>query len=225
MTPSILGAGFGRTGTHSLKVALERLGFGPCHHMYRIRQMPDQVRIWRDIAYGAPLDPDTALEGFASQVDWPASFFWRQTSRHFPNAKVILTDRDPDLWYDSLARTIIPGSLLGREKAPDPVNRDASDMIAKLILEGLFEGRYDDRDFVIGKFLAHRQEVIDTLPAERLLVFQTKQGWDPLCNFLGVPIPDEPFPRTNSAEEFVARKPYLHDGGNRPKSPNGSQGQ
>jgi hypothetical protein len=206
----IIGAGFGRTGTHSLKSALDQIGFAPCHHMYEVRKRPEQVRLWLDVASGAPLDPDLAFAGFVSQVDWPASVFWRDLITHWPDAKVILTDRDPESWYDSMSRTIIPGTLLGRWKDADPVNRDASEMIYKLVLQGLLEGRYDDRAFCIERFLSNREEVIATVPTDRLFVFRTADGWGPLCKFLDVPVPDEPFPRTNSAAEFIARKPYMN---------------
>lgn len=211
MTLKIIGAGFGRTGTHSLKLALDRLGYAPCHHMYEVRRMPEQVRLWLDIASGAAFNPDVAMAGFVSQVDWPASVFWRRLIDEYSDAKVILTDRDPNSWYDSLSKTIIPGTLLGREKDTDPVNRDASEMIYRLILQGLFEGRYEDRAFCIEKYLSHRDEVIDTVPADRLLVLRSGDGWSPLCDFLGLPVPMEPFPRTNSMAEFIARKPYMSD--------------
>lgn len=211
MTLEILGAGFGRTGTHSLKTALEMLGHGPCHHMYEVRQIPEQVDWWHDIADGATPDWDRVFAGFRSQVDWPASAYWPQLVQHFPHAKVILTDRDPEGWYASISRTILPATLIGRVEDPDPVNRRASDLIYKIALEGIFEGRLADKDFAVSKLMENRRAVIDAVPPERLLVFDTAMGWAPLCAFLGVDVPDAPFPQTNSVAEFRQRKPYLGD--------------
>jgi len=209
LTLKVLGAGFGRTGTHSLKLALEQLGFGPCHHMYEVRQRPEQVESWLAAARGESLNWGEVFDGFASQVDWPASYFWKDLSAFYPDAKVILTDRDPQSWYKSISRTILPATEIGRHEDPDPTNRKASEMIYQIALENIFKGRLGDEDFAISTMLAHRQHVIDTIPAERLLVLNTADGWAPLCDFLKVEQPDEPFPRSNSAKEFIARKPYL----------------
>lgn len=164
---------------------------------------------WLDAARGASLNWDEVFDGFASQVDWPASCFWRELIEKYPDAKVILTDRDGDGWYRSISRTILPATEKGRHEDPDPINRDASEVIYQLVLEGIFKGQLSDRDAAINQLLAHRQDVIDTVPAERLLIFNAKMGWRPLCEFLGVAVPDTPFPQTNSVKEFRDRKPYL----------------
>ena len=209
MSLKVLGAGFGRTGTYSLKIALEILGFGRCHHMYEVRQRPEQVAWWMAAARGEILNWDEVFDGFVSQVDWPASYFWRDLSSHFPEAKVILTDRDPDEWYESIRRTILPASEIGRIKDPDPVNRMASEMMYQIALKGIFRGRLADRDFAIALMRAHRQEVIETIAPDRLLVFGVGDGWKPLCEFLEVPVPSTEYPSGNSVAEFRARKPYL----------------
>ncbi len=211
MTLRILGAGFGRTGTLSLKFALDALGFGPCHHMYEVRKRPKQVAWWSEACRGEKLDWNRVFAGFGSQVDWPGSVFWRDLVVHYPDAKVILTDRDPDAWYESISRTILPASEIGRFSDPDPVNRQGSEMIYQLVLQGLFEGRMSDREYAIAKLVEHRDEVIRAVPPERLLVFRPGDGWGPLCDFLNVPKPDGPFPRGNSVAEFRALKPYLDD--------------
>ncbi len=135
--------------------------------------------------------------------------FWKDLIVHYPNAKVILTDRDPDAWYESISQTILPASEIGRHKDPDPLNRHGSEIIYQLVLQRLFEGRMGEREFAINKFLEHRQEVIDTIPADRLLVYRAGDGWEPLCQFLSVPIPNVDFPRGNSIAEFRQRKQYL----------------
>ena len=209
MALKVLGAGFGRTGTFSLKAALDLIGFAPCHHMYEVRKSARQVDLWHDAAMGTLPDWDVAFDGYTAQVDWPASVFWKELTQYYPDAKVILTDRDPDSWYESISRTILPASEIGRFKDPDPVNRKASDMMYHLALQGIFDGRLGDREYAIKRFLDHRQEVIATIPSHRLLVFGVGDGWEPLCDFLDLPIPDQPFPRGNSTSEFRARKPYL----------------
>lgn len=209
MPMKILGAGFGRTGTFSLKRALETLGFGPCHHMYEVRQRPDQVELWMSAATGQKPDWSEAFKGFQSQVDWPASAYWKELHAHFPQAKVILTDRDPEAWYESIRQTILPASEIGRHADANPIGRKASEMMYKTALLGIFEGRLQEKDFAIQRMLDHRQEVIDTIPPEQLLVFGVGDGWEPLCRFLSVPEPDGPFPSGNSVKDFRALKPYL----------------
>lgn len=211
MTLDVLGAGFGRTGTYSLKLALEALDFGPCHHMYEVRRDPQQVDWWLAASKGAKLDWDAVFDGYRSQVDWPASYYWRELAAHFTDARVILTDRDPDSWYESISQTILPASERGRFEEPDETNRKASEMIYRIALQGIFEGRLGERDYAISRMMRHREEVIETIPKDRLLVYGVGDGWEPLCRFLGVPVPDIPYPRGNSVAEFIERKPYLKE--------------
>jgi len=185
------------------------LGFGPCHHMYEVRKSQQQVDRWHEVALGQTPNWERLFEGYASQVDWPASVYWKDLCAQFPNAKVILTDRDPEAWYESISRTILPASEIGRLHDPDPLNRKASDMMYHIVLQGIFEGRLADRDFAIKRMKDHRQEVIDTVDPDRLLVFRAGQNWKPLCEFLDVPILEEQFPNGNSVADFLARKPYL----------------
>lgn len=205
----VIGANFGRTGTYSLKVALDMLGFGPCHHMYEVRQSPRQIGLWDGIARGAQPDWDDVFQGFGSQVDWPASAWWKDLARHYPEAKVILTVRDPESWYDSISKTILMSSTIGRTQDPDPTGRIGSDIIYRIVLEGIFRGRLTDKAYAIDVFNRHQQEVIESLPPERLLVYDVHDQWDPLCAFLGVDVPDAPFPEGNSVADFRARKGYL----------------
>lgn len=206
---NIIGAGFGRTGTQSLKQAIEILGFGPCHHMYEVRSSPRQIKLWQAIAAGAPADWDAVFEGYSAQVDWPAAAYWREIAAHFPQAKVILTLRDPSDWYESMLQTIVLSSTIGAKQDPDANGRAGSEIIRKVALEGIFQGRITDRAFALERFARHRQEVVETIPPERLLVFDVREGWGPLCAFLNRPVPETPFPSSNSVSEFRARKPYL----------------
>lgn len=200
----VLGAGVGRTGTDSLKLAINRLGFGPCHHMQAVIQnMPAQVPLWA-AALDGRADWGAIFDGFSSAVDWPTAGFFRELASAYPDAKFILTYRDPDSWADSFSETICK-ALAMRGEAPLPPERKAwMEMVCGVIEKSGFpEGL--NRDALIKAFIVHNETVIQTIPASRLLVYQVKEGWEPLCDFLGVPVPDEPFPRSNDRQEFWDR--------------------
>lgn len=205
MTLAVVGAGFGRTGTLSLKGALETLGLGPCYHMTEVFAHPKHVPVWRQAAEGGAVDWDTLFAGYAATVDWPACAFWRQLVRHWPTAKVILTVRDPARWYESVSKTI--HQAMQRElpdDAPEAAHAHLA-MVRRLILEGTFDGRFEDRDHAIAVYEAHNEAVRREVPPARLLVFEVVEGWAPLCRFLDRPEPDASFPRVNSSDEFRAR--------------------
>ncbi len=199
----VIGAGFGRTGTLSLKAALERLGFGPCHHMLGMLERPEEISRWRDAAKGAPVDWDEIYHGYRSSVDWPGARFWRELTGHFPEAKVILGVRDPESWYDSALRTIHRAAVDDSPVPSGPLTEMRA-MSREVVWDGLFEGRFTDREFALRTFEEHIAAVRREIPAGRLLEFEAAQGWEPLCAFLGVPVPDEPFPRSNDQEQFAA---------------------
>jgi len=204
MTIKVVGAGFGRTGTLSLKIGLEMLGFDKCYHMYEVFQNEGHCEIWRALGRGERIDWDALFVGYQASVDWPSCNFWQEQLQHFPKAKVILSRRDPERWYESVMNTIYPSSL-GARSAEDPRARAHGEMAFELIWDGVFHGRMDDRDYAIGRYLAHNQRVIDTVPADRLLVFEAAEGWPPLCEFLDCPVPDQDYPSTNSTAEFQER--------------------
>jgi hypothetical protein len=200
MALEIIGAGFGRTGTYSLKAALERLGFGPCHHMSEVINDPEQVTLWAEVAGGRP-DFERIFAGFRSAVDFPVSAYWQDVFAVTPNAKVILSDRDPEDWYGSFSQTILPLIL---DKAAWPDTRRAwFEMIDKVIIGKAMGGRAD-REGILAAYRANA-EAARALEAEgRALVFRSRDGWAPLCDFLGVAVPDEPYPKTNPRAEFFA---------------------
>lgn len=197
----VIGAGFGRTGTFSLKMALERLGFGPCHHMVALFENPDRVRLWRKAARGESVDWNEVYRGYRSTVDWPGARFWRELTEHYPAAKVVLSTRDPEHWYDSVLGTIHRAAMDDSPLA-SPLLTEMRAMSREVVWDGLFDGRFTDRDHSLRIFNDHIEAVRGQLPANRLLVFEVAQGWKPLCEFLGKPVPDEPFPRRNRREEF-----------------------
>ncbi|MFI7599750.1 sulfotransferase family protein [Actinoplanes sp. NPDC049681] len=196
----VIGVGFGRTGTLSLKEALERLGFGPCLHMVPLLDDPGRAALFRRAAQGDPAGLRKAFEGYRSTVDWPGTYFWRELIAEHPGAKVVLTVRDPDAWYDSAYRTIYQAALRAPRGEGSPVS-----MIETVIWAGTFGGRFADREHAIRVFEQHNAAVRREVPADRLLDFRVADGWEPLCAFLGVPVPDEPFPRTNDTAAFQER--------------------
>ncbi|MBI1416604.1 MAG: sulfotransferase family protein [Limimaricola sp.] len=212
MALQVIGAGFGRTGTHSLKLALEALGLGPCHHLYEVRDNPALLPPWQEAAAGRLPDWDRLFAGFGAAVDWPASCYWRVLARHYPQAKVILTVRDPDDWFESLRQTVIRSITLGRLQDPNPHTRAVAEMIYQTVYVGLFQGRMEERAYMLDAFSRWRREVEADLSPDRLLIYDVREGWGPLCAFLGREAPKEAFPRTNSIEEFLSRKPFLSDG-------------
>ncbi len=196
MALKVIGAGLGRTATFSMKFALEHLGFGPCYHMTELlaggrRNMP----LWLDVVHGQP-DWDTIFEGYQSTTDYPACSYWRELADHYPDAKVVLSVRDADKWFDSVSATIFSEQMLG-SLAGSP----AEAMLQGTIFNA-FDGRVKDRAFMTDWFNRRNQQVVDALPSERLLVHSPREGWEPLCAFLGVPVPDVPFPRVNSRDEI-----------------------
>jgi hypothetical protein len=205
VTLQLIGAGFGRTGTLSLKAALEQLGYGPCHHMLEVMGKPEHVALWRDAAEGRSVDWAEVYAGYAATVDWPGCTFWRELVELHPDAKVILTLRDRDAWYES-ARSTIYQALNGvlPAEAPDWL-ADQLAMARKLILERTFSGRFEDRTHAMDVFDAHNQSVKESIAANRLLVFEVADGWGPLCQFLDRPVPDGDFPHLNEGAAFRAR--------------------
>jgi Sulfotransferase domain len=204
MTLAVIGAGFGRTGTLSLKGALEQLGFGPCYHMVEVIEHPEHVGFWERAAAGDRVDWDQILSGYRAAVDWPACNFYAPLAEHYPEAKVILTERDPERWYESARATIFP--RITRAVAPgDAVALARARMQRAIVIEQAFGGEIADRAHVLAVFREHLAAVRRTIPPERLLVYRVADGWAPLCRFLGRPVPDAPFPHANSTEDFRRR--------------------
>lgn len=198
----VIGAGVGRTGTYSLKLAVNQLGLGPCHHMEAVLQsISDQVPLWNDVLSGHP-DWQAVYSGFESAVDWPTACFFRELGATYPLARFVLTTRDPEKWADSFAATIY--KLIG-ERDQAPLDKKAwLEMAAGVIARTGFPAGMSQEELARA-YVAHNEAVKAAIPASRLLVYQVKDGWDPLCQFLGMPVPAEPFPRTNHRAEFWDR--------------------
>ena len=204
----VIGAGFGRTGTMSQKAALEQLGFGPSFHMIDVARRPELLPDWQAAVDGEAVDWATLFEGWESTVDWPACTFWEEIWAAFPDAKVLLSVREEEAWYASCAKSIHASAQAAAkgelEGGTVEVSAEAMKMINGLIWDGTFEGRFDDKDFAIGVYRAHNDYVQSKVPADRLLVYEVKEGWGPLCEFLEVAVPDGPMPHLNDATSFRA---------------------
>jgi len=212
----VIGAGFGRTGTLSLKAALEELGFGPCYHMVELFENPEHVEFWDEapdkVARGEPVDWEVVFSGYEATVDWPGCFFYKELMQAYPDAKVLLSVRDPESWYDSAWSTIARGPRSGATPARSlffrlaqlavPSMRRVPSMVNKVISDGTFDGRFEDREYAVKVFVRHIDEVKERVPAEKLLVYEVREGWGPLCEFLGVEAPEKPFPHLNDREGF-----------------------
>ncbi|HZS90101.1 MAG TPA: sulfotransferase [Chloroflexota bacterium] len=201
----LIGAGFPRTGTMSTKFALEQLGLSPCYHFVTQFERPQDVKTWRAAADGEAVDWAGFLKDFPAAVDWPQSIFYKQQMVAFPEAKVLLNVRDPEKWYESMSTTVYIASRSGLSDSPDTMLGGAARMIDKAGWQGIFHGRFEDKDYALEQFEKWNQDVIATVPADRLLVWEVTQGWEPLCAFLGLPVPDAPFPRVNDAAAFRER--------------------
>jgi hypothetical protein len=208
----VIGVGFGRTGTASLKLALEQLGLDPCYHMAEVLAAPERIDDWARVANGEPVSWDEVFRGYQATVDWPGAAVWKELVDAYPDAKVLLSVRDPEKWYTSASNTIFQNMRSSRsavEKAlgfvvglTRPAFRTFGPTMQRLIVERQLGGDVEDRATVLRSFEAHTAAVQAYVPASRLLTYEVTQGWEPLCEFLGVPVPDTPFPRVNDTEAF-----------------------
>lgn len=212
MALRIVGAGVGRTGTESLKLALERLLGGRCYHMLEVLSHPESVAYWSSAGRGRMPDWDQVFEGYVAAVDWPAAAYWPELSVAFPDALVLLSTRaSAEEWYRSASQTIFaidPSKMPG---AGDP---------------GFVEGMFSRFTFELDNPLAamaayetHNRKVRESVEPGRLVEWQPGDGWDPLCRALGLPAPGEPFPHVNTTEMFRRRLADFQPPGSDPGRP------
>lgn len=201
MTLRVVGAGLGRTGTHSLKVALERLLGAPCYHMLEVLAHPEHIAWWRQAIAGATPRWEDLLAGYAAAVDWPVAAFWDELSVAHPDAVVLLSVRDADSWWSSASHTIF--DVQRREPPPDPPFRELSEMVTALLTQR-FTPHWGDEHAAKAAYRRHNEQVRATVAPERLLEWRAGDGWAPICAALDLPVPDEPFPHVNTTSEFRA---------------------
>ncbi|MEO0599995.1 MAG: sulfotransferase family protein [Myxococcota bacterium] len=202
----IIGAGTGRTGTLSMKSAFETLGFGPCHHMEEVLRHPSEIGTWERAARGRPVDWAAFMGRWGSCVDFPSALYWRELREAFPEARVVLTVREPEDWFASINQTIRAvwrpwtSRLVARHLpilgAPHEVTFPHP--VGRAVLVG-------SKAEAIAAYLEHNAAVRREVPDEQLLVFEVAEGWGPLCDFLGVDVPHTAFPRRNDRDVFLRR--------------------
>lgn len=197
MSLKVIGAGLPRTATWSQKLALEQLGFGPCYHMSEALEHPDHWPQWEAAAAGRPVDWEALFKGWGSTTDAPGCHFYTELMAAFPDAKVVLSMRDPEKWFASTQNTILSDAVAGFHGARGSLG----------MVEAVGWGtdpRLHDKAWMLDRYHRHAEEVKRAVPADRLLVYQVSDGWAPLCGFLGVPVPDATFPQVNSTDDFKA---------------------
>jgi Sulfotransferase domain len=210
----VIGAGLPRTGTLTQKLALEQLGFGPCYHWVNVLADLDQVELWNRALDGEQVW-DEVFEGHAATVDWPGGYFYRELLEAYPDAKVLLSVRDPQKWEHSFRETIVAlrhGESLMRLLSSargeiDPRWRRYLELVDRMFWgpQGSFADGYAEPAQLMEQMVCHNDEVKRVVPAERLLVWQVTDGWEPLCEFLDVPVPAGPLPHENDRETFLER--------------------
>jgi hypothetical protein len=201
MTLKVIGAGFGRTGTLSLKTALEKLGFEKCYHMVEILKSFRDMKYWTEIMRGGKAEWEALFNGYQAALDWPVAAYYRDLMTVYPDAKVILTVRDPHSWHRSIMTTLYQAqrkSVVRLTRIIPPLHRFLHAM-EYAIWQDLFQDKLEDKDYAIKVFNKHIEEVKRVVPPERLLIFEARQGWEPLCSFLNVPVPvDQPYPHRHN---------------------------
>ncbi len=220
MAIKVLGTGLGRTGTMSLKMALEHLEGGKCFHMVELMKEPHRLPYLKKRTKEGKVDWESLFEGFNCCVDYPICLYYKELIEVYPNLKIVHTLRDSESWYDSVKETIYKGKpkngkdilrmIFNMIRSSDfrkvaPVFRFADEVI----WSGQFQSRFEDKAFAISIYERHLEEVKAFVPKENLLLFDVREGWSPLCRFLNKPVPNVPFPKTNQKVEFVRKMDKL----------------
>jgi Sulfotransferase domain len=210
MALRVVGAGLGRTGTNSLKVALEQLLGGPCYHMFELARRDADTPAWRAAVRGKAVDWHALLGEYVATVDWPACAFWSELWEANPEAIVLLSTRDSaQTWWESMERTIVP--TISGELAPDePATARRRAMVVEMMGER-FTPDWSDRDAAISAYERHNEQVRQAVPAERLIDWRPSDGWEPICAALQLPVPPTSFPRENTTADFRARLGLPHE--------------
>jgi hypothetical protein len=218
----VVNLGLGRTGTISLKCAVENLGFGKCYHFAEMYHHPEHIPMWLSVNRGEKIDWDKLFEGYQATVYW-TSYGYLDLLEHYPEAKVILTVRDPETWYRSTYDTLYKYnrmtpfrklSLLTMGLFKPELKRLSAmwQLNEQILWQNTYKGQFHNKKFAMEIFLEYIEEVKRKVPADRLLVFNVKDGWQPLCHFLKVPVPDTPFPRVNDSASFIAWRTGIFKG-------------
>lgn len=207
----IIGAGLGRTGTESLKKALEHLGYTKCYHMFELMQNGEMLEQWQRLRRGELPDYEMLFRDYQSAVDFPAAMYYREFMKQYPDARVILTIRNADNWYSSAQKTIFKGmpkpiyyvfKMMGKFIKKARLMVQVYEYAQEIVKKDFFNDRFDDKEYCKNIFNEWNEEVKRTVPGDKLLVFEVKDGWEPLCRFLGKSVPEITFPKSNDSDNF-----------------------
>jgi len=197
MSLTIVGAGLGRTGTSSLQEALSIVLNGPVFHMGEVFANLDSVSAWHAAVDGAPTDWESLLAGYRATLDWPAVTCWREIAAVNPEALVLLSSRSSaEAWWNSVSNTLF--AVLDREFPPHLLPMRAMN-------EAMFERltpHWRDRDAAMAAYDAHNAAVRKEVPSDRLIDWQPRDGWEPICAALRIAVPARAFPHANRSEDF-----------------------
>lgn len=196
---SVIGAGYGRTGTLSLKFALELLGYNKCHHMIEVINNPGEAEKWLAAIGSRSVNWDAMLSGYQATIDWPACHFYQELADYYPRAKVLLSVRNPEEWFESISATTL--RVIAKRIESGQIPREGN-LGTELVVKAAFQGEIEDAEHGVAMFNQHIEKVKSSIEPDRLLIYDVREGWGPLCAFLGKPVPDTPFPRVNSRDEF-----------------------
>ena len=195
----LIGAGFGRSGTMSIKSALEQLGCGPCYHMKITLKRYHHMRFFMQAWAGRKVNWKKFFRRYNSVVDWPACAFYRELMNEFPDAKVLLNVREPESWYESMKETI----FAIQPAFPWWFPRIVRTMHDEIIWSGSLKGVFENREKTLEVYRQYIEDVKSTVPADRLLVYNVNEGWKPLCDYLGIPVPEgKSYPYINERKSF-----------------------
>lgn len=213
MELKIIGAGFPRTGTTTLKIALEQLGFFKTYHFKDLMMNPASVTYWNELENKGDTNFEALFDGYVATVDFPGYPYYKILLEKYPNAKIILTKRDFEAWYASTQKTIAkvgPETISSRPELASKLatnkrlwdTQECFKFFKNTYIKKQFGNQFDSRSMAEKVFYDHIREVIAFVPKEQLLVYDVREGWEPLCSFLSVPIPAEEFPHLNKGENF-----------------------
>lgn len=219
----VMDVGLGRTGTMSLKFALEELGFAKCYHFSDIPKHPDHLDLWRAVSRGKEVDWEKAFAGYQASVYWSPCYDYAGFLNRYPEIKVILTVRDPEKWYKSTYDTIYSCNQLTLPRKIflsllTPFRPELKQLYAlwefqdQMLWKKTFNSRFHDKQHAINVFSRHIDEVKKNVPPDRLLVYKIQDGWEPLCHFLHVACPETPFPRVNDSDAFKEWRKQIFTG-------------
>jgi len=206
MALKVIGTGLPRTGTASLKGALQLLGYQQTYHMDNLLNNPSQVHYWVELFDTGSTDYDALFEGFAASTDFPGFFAYKALLKQYPDSKFILTTRDPDIWYESIKNTVYQAvtAFFQKDTPTDSMRRveGVFQLLDRYLFGQFFKGTFLDKEKTLSLVNAYLDEINAIIPADKMLIYEISEGWQPLCDFLELRVPEIEFPYKNKREDF-----------------------